>query len=104
MVLYVVKWDILPDKLEAYKEWVEAATRRTLAVPGLVELRAYRPATGSSQAVATYEFADLAAWAAWYAHEDVQKVTAEARTFTSNLTAELWGPSPLVPEPIRPRK
>jgi antibiotic biosynthesis monooxygenase (ABM) superfamily enzyme len=104
MVLYVVKWDILPDKVEAYNEWALGATQRLLAAPGIVEFRAYRPATGSSQAAVTYEFADLDAWAAWYAHEDVQKVTVEARTFASNLTAELWGPSPLVPEPIRPSK
>jgi hypothetical protein len=68
----------------------------------VVEFRAYRPALGVFQVVVTYEFADLAAWTAFYAHEDVQKVQDELRTLTVNLTTELWGPSPVVPQPIRP--
>jgi len=42
-VLYLMKWDIHPDKVEAYLKWAEGAIRRTLAVPGVVEFRAYRP-------------------------------------------------------------
>jgi len=52
--------------------------------------------------VVTFEFADMAAWAAWHTHEDAQKVLDELRTLTLNVTTELWGPSPVVPEPIRP--
>jgi len=104
MVLYVMKWDILPDRVEAYTEWTKSAIPRSLAVPGVVEFRAYRPATGASQVVVTYEFADLAAWAAFYAHEDIQRILDELRTFTANVITELWGPSPVVPEPIRPGK
>jgi len=62
MVLFVVKWDIHPDKVDAYLKWTETAVPRTLAVPGVVELRAYRAASGAPQAVVTYEFADMAAW------------------------------------------
>jgi quinol monooxygenase YgiN len=104
MVLYVMKWDILPDKVKAYLEWTQGAISRTLAVPGVVEFRAYRPATGESQVVVTYEFADMAAWAAWHDHEDMQKVLDELYTLTTNVSRELWGPSPVVPEPIRPGK
>ena len=102
MVLYVMKWNILPDKVEEYMKWTEGAIGRTLAVPGLVEFRAYRPATGGSRVVVTYEFADLAAWAAFYGHPDVQAVTTELRTLATDVTTEVWGPSPVVPEPIRP--
>lgn len=102
MVLHVMKWDILPDKLEDYLKWTEGAIRRTLAVPGVTEFRAYRPATGASQVVVTYEFADMATWAAWQTHEDTQKVLDELRTLAANVTIELWGPSPVVPKPIRP--
>jgi antibiotic biosynthesis monooxygenase (ABM) superfamily enzyme len=104
MVLHVFKWDIHPDKVEAYIKWTESAIKRTLAVPGVVEFRAYRPVTGTSQVVVTYEFADLASWAAWYGNEDNQKVMNERRTLTLNESNELWGPSPVVPAPIRPGK
>ena len=102
MVLYLMKWDIHPDKVEAYLKWTESAIKRTLAAPGVVEFRAYRPATGASQVVVAYEFADLTTWATWYANEDVQKVLDELRTLALNVTSELWGPSPVVPQPIRP--
>jgi quinol monooxygenase YgiN len=102
MVLYVVKWDIHPDKVDAYLEWLKSAVPRTLAVPGVVEFRGYRGAVSASQVVATYEFADLAAWAAWFSHEDAQKVWSELHTLALNVTAELWGPSPTAPSPIRP--
>ena len=104
MVIYVMKWDIHPDKAEAYLNWTKSAIQRTLAVPGVVEFRAYRPASGTSQVVVTYEFADMAAWAAWQAHEDVQKVLDELHTLATNVSLELWGPSPVVPAPIRPGK
>lgn len=102
MVLNVVKWDIHPDKVDAHRAWTESAIRRTLAAPGVVEFRAYRGAAGTSQVVVTYEFADLAAWAAWYSNNDVQQVLTELHTLALNVTHELWGPSPVVPKPIRP--
>ncbi len=102
MVLVVLKWDILPDKVEAYSKWAATAVQRTTGAPGVVEFRAYRPATGASQVAITYEFADFAAWAAWYGHEAVQTVLAELRTLAVNVNVELWGPSPLTPAPVRP--
>jgi quinol monooxygenase YgiN len=102
MVLFVVKWDIHPDKTEAYLEWLKSAVPRTLAVPGVVEFRAFRGAAGAPQIVTTYEFADMAAWAAWHSSEDAQKVWSELHTLGLNVTAELWGPSPVMPAPIRP--
>ncbi len=103
MVLYVAKWNILPDKVAAYTQWVGGANQRQLAVPGVEEFRAYRSAVGSAQQViVTYEFADMTAWAAWWANEDVQKVGIELRLYATNYTDELWGPSPVVPKPIRP--
>ncbi len=104
MVLQVMKWNIHPDKVEDYLKWTESAIKRTLAVPGVVEFRAYRPATGASQVVTTYEFADMVTWAAWQSDEDGQKVMDELRTLTLNVNIEVWGPSPIVPGPIRPGK
>jgi antibiotic biosynthesis monooxygenase (ABM) superfamily enzyme len=103
MVLYIMKWDIHPDKADAYLKWTQSAVKRT-AVPGVVEFRAYRPASGSSQIAVTYEFDDMAAWAAWQGKEDIQKVLNELHTLAINVTTELWGPSPVVPAPVRPKK
>jgi antibiotic biosynthesis monooxygenase (ABM) superfamily enzyme len=102
MVLHVIKWDVHPDKLEDYAAWAKTAVPRTLAVPGLVEFRGFRPVTGSSQVVTTYEFADFEAWSSWYTNEEIQNLMNERRKFTFNEISELWGPSPVVPDPIRP--
>lgn len=102
MVIQVVKWNIRPEKAEAYSEWAQSAVSRLLAVPGVVEFRAYRPVTGCHQVAVTYEFTDMQSWASWRYNEDIQKVFDEGYTYTTNLSVELLGPSPIVPEPIRP--
>jgi len=104
MVLYILKWDIHPDKAEVYLKWTEGAIKRTLGVNGVVEFRAYRPASGAGQVAVAYEFPDMGTWAAWQGHEDTQKVFTELHTLALNVSMELWGPSPVVPAPIRPGK
>lgn len=100
-VLQVTKYTVIPDKLEAYSNWTEAAIRRQLAVPGVVEFRAYRD-YNSMQVILTYEFADFAGWTAWRSNKETEKLIGELQTLAVNITAELWGPSPVVPKPIRP--
>jgi quinol monooxygenase YgiN len=102
MVLYVMRWNIHPDKKEAYTAWTKGAISGTVGAGGVVEFRAYRPATGSSQVAVTYEFADMAAWEGWYSNEAVQAVLEELHTLATDISLELWGPSPVVPDPIRP--
>ena len=98
MVLYVLRWSISSEKLDAYKKWAELAIERTLIVPGLVEFRRYRTvASPSNQIVVTYEFTDLPAWAKWYSHEEVQKVLDELSMLVSNFSTEIWNMAPIVP-------
>lgn len=94
MVVYVLKWDILPDKAEAYLKWVDGAIKRVLAVPGVVEFRAHRPAAGGPQVAVTYEFTDFTTWAAWYTSEQCQKALEKSRAYATNITAELFGHRP----------
>jgi quinol monooxygenase YgiN len=99
MVLYVLKWDIPPETRAEYARWLIPAIERTLAAPGVIEYRAYSTIAGPSRKVATYEFADLAAWEAWYRHPDVQQALDDWQTLTTNRTRDLWGPDTTV---IRP--
>ncbi len=103
MPLYVSKWNIHPDKVEAYNEWTRKAIRRTIGISDVIEFRAYRPVSGAHQAVTTYEFPDMAAWAAWISNEDVLEVRSELRTLATDVTEEIWGPSPIAPAPVRPK-
>ena len=102
MVLAIYKQIVHPDKLEAHAKWAQQAIPRMLAGPGLVELRGYRPAAGSTQIVVTFEFATLADWAAFASNPEMLAIIEESRAFLSHNEAEIWGPSPVLPEPIRP--
>jgi len=101
-VIQVIRWDIQPERVQAYEAWAKSAIPRLLAVPGLIEFRAYGPIAGSTQVVTTYEFEDLTAWTIWNAQEEVRKITEERRALTMNEVTELWGPSPIVPAALHP--
>ena len=102
MVLQIMKWNVLPGKAKEYSEWAQQAISKTVQIPGVVEFRAYRPASGKHQVVVTYEFADMEAWAKWQGSKESQDVLLELRNVACDVSIELWGPSPVAPEPIRP--
>ena len=102
MVLNVMKYNIHPDKLDAYQEWAKSAIPQVLAMPGVVEFRGYRPASGAWQVVVTTEFTDLAAWAAATSSGAWQQINSDLHTLALDITTDVWGPSPVMPEPLRP--
>ncbi len=101
MVLYVMTWDICNDTRESYGPWAQQALQQVLGTGDVVEFRAYRPTTGTAEVAATYEFADMASFAHWHESEAVKAVFGGMRQYCENVSAELWGPSPIVPAPIR---
>lgn len=101
MVLYVIRFDIHPDKVDEYFKWAKNAIKRELAHPGATEFRAYRSVAGSSQVMIMYEFPDMVTWAAWQTNDEFHNVRAELYALALNVTTELWIPSPVIPEPIR---
>ena len=100
MVMFVVKWYVHPSAKDTYAEWAGSITQRLLKVPGVKEFRAYRTAVGDSQVVVTYEFENMADFVSW--HEQAGDMLQECYERCTNVTSELWGPSPVVPKPIRP--
>ena len=103
MVLYVIRFDVLPDKMDKYPKWIENYYRLTLAVRGVEEMRAYRTlASSQGHVIATYEFKNMETWAKWRSHKEIIKFLDELKKFVTNMTFELWGPSPIVPEPLHP--
>jgi antibiotic biosynthesis monooxygenase (ABM) superfamily enzyme len=102
MVLYMIKWDIRPEKTEAYGEWAQKAIKMSLDIPGVVEFRAFRSIIGGNQVVSMYEFESIKTWASWQDNEDFKKHLEEGRNYWTNMSQELLGISPLVPKPIRP--
>jgi len=98
-------FDLLPgiDQL-AYLEYSKRALATMLKAPGIVEIRSQRSLLGSPQVRLTLEWQTLADWAKFAESPERQKLDSELLKFATGIRIELWGPSPAVPEPLRPGK
>lgn len=104
MVEVVTTWDLTPamnnpDYNDKAKEWVG----NILEAEGLIEFRANRSLTTNRVRTVTLwktgadwmNFAESAAWT---------KILSELTHYAPNINTETWGPSPIIPEPVRPRR
>ena len=57
---------------------------------------------GSTQIAVVYVFEDVASFGKWRGDETIDALFAESWQYCENVTSELWGPSPMSPEPLRP--
>lgn len=104
MIEACVTWDLLPGVgRDTYGAWAKKAIATMLKQQGLVEFRANRNVLGSPEVRITSTWRSGADWAA-FAEGEWKTVEQELRGMAGNIRMELWGPSPLVPEPLRPAK
>jgi hypothetical protein len=98
-----VSYDYLPgmDK-KAYAEFAKNAIATIMKAPGLIEYRANWNMLGSPQVRTTTVWQSLSDWAKFAQSKEWAVVQTQLRTFTTNSHVEIWGPSPLVPKPLRP--
>ena len=87
---------------EAYAKLAKEATAMMVSAQGFIEFRAHRNLVGSPHVRRTSVWESLTHWAALAQQPEFQKLTAEFRTYVTNLDVQFWGPSPLAPHPIRP--
>jgi heme-degrading monooxygenase HmoA len=105
MIEVAFTYDFLPGIDEkVYARLARRATAMMLEADGFIEFRAHRNLTGSPQVRRTSVWESLAHWATIAQTPEFQDITAEFRTFVTNLDVQFWGPSPLTPEIIRPKK
>ena len=96
-------WDLFPDiDQEAYGDFAKKSIGAILEAPGLIEFRANRNILGSPQVRSTYVFRSLVDWASFTDSDQWRALEAELRIFATNIRIEIWGPSPVLPEPVRP--
>lgn len=105
MIEVNMTYDFLPGiGQQAYGEFVKKAIATLLQAPGLVEFRANRNVLGSPQVRSTSVWQTLADWAKFIESTEWQALDTDFRAFVTNLDVQIWGPSPIVTEPLRPRK
>ena len=97
-------YDLLPGvDMQAWVEFAKKAVSSVLKAPGLVEFRSYRNMLGSPIMKATTVWQTLADYAKYIESAEWQALMAELRDkWATNFRVEIWGPSPVVPEPLRP--
>lgn len=94
--------DVLPAADQRiYAALAERAADAILRAPGLVEFRAHRNLLGSPQVRTTTVWRSLGDWAAARENRELQALEAQFRVLTTNMRVEIWGPSPVLAEPVR---
>jgi heme-degrading monooxygenase HmoA len=89
---------------QAYAAWAKKAIGAVLTAPGVVEFRATRNLLGSPYIRSITVWKTLADWQKFAESEVWKTAEAELRAkFTTVVRVELWGPSPVAPEPLRPK-
>lgn len=102
MIEVAFAYDLVPGiDLKAYTDLTRRATAFMMAADGFVEFRAHRNMCGSPQVRRTSVWESIVHWAAVAQTTEYQNLTKEFRMFVTNLDVQIWGPSPLAPEPVR---
>lgn len=95
-------YDFTPGYDEnSYTDLVRRATSMMVEADGFVEFRAHRNMLGSPQVRRTSVWKSLKAWSKLAQTSEFQIITTEFSGFVTHLDVQIWGPSPLTPEPIK---
>jgi len=105
MIEKCLTWDVLPGvDMKAYVAWSRKTAETLAKQPGMIEFRASRNLLGNPQVRVSVTWKSLADWAKFAESDLWHSMEAECRTFATNIRMELWGPSPVMAEPLRPAK
>ena len=102
MIEVTMTWELRPGiDMEAYSAFSKNAVGLALRAPGFVEFRAHREML-SPQVRATYVWKDLASWSEWMQMSKVAELMPALSTYATNIRTQIWGPSSVMPESLRP--
>lgn len=97
-------YDLLPGvDIKGYVKWAKKTIGTMGKQPGMVEFRANRNVLGSPQVRTVSTWQSMEDWAR-FNQGPWQALQAELRAFANNIKVEIWGPSPILAEPVRPSK
>lgn len=103
MIEVAFTYDFIPNfDVAAYTKVARTATKIMLESKGFIEFRANRNIMGSPNVRRTSVWQSLSDYAAMAQTQEFQNITEDFRKFVTNIDVQIWGPSPISPEPIRP--
>ena len=98
-------YDLLPGVDEqSYFEHARIAIRKVLRAPGIVEIRCYRSLLSPPRMRLAFVWQTLSDWAKFAESPERRELEGELLKFATSIDIELWRPSPVVPETVRPEK
>ncbi|MBE0572781.1 MAG: hypothetical protein IH618_14665 [Ignavibacteriaceae bacterium] len=103
MIEVAFTYDFIPNfDVVAYTKVARSATQIMLSSKGFIEFRANRNMMGSPNVRRTSVWQRLSDYAEMAQSPEFQKITQDFRKFVTNIDVQIWGPSPISPDPIRP--
>jgi heme-degrading monooxygenase HmoA len=104
MIEVFVTYDLLPNvDQKSYVQLLKKAIVPILSQPGIVEIRARRSLSGSPEVLILLVWETLADWNKFEIKKEWAALKAEVTdAYATNMTIQVWGPSPIAPEPLRP--
>ena len=86
---------------QTYGEFAEKSIEKMSKALGLVEIRPNRNSKGSSYLRAITVWENYLSWANFVESDEWKAIEADLRKFYANIKFEIWGSSPVLPEPLR---
>ena len=98
------KYTLDKDKLAEYTKCAkEEMVPYWLSVPGMKELRAYRE-QGSYTVLVEMDFDSFESWGKAADNPKTKEIMSKLALYTHDYELKLWDISPLVPQPLKPKK
>lgn len=106
MIEVVITYDFLPTiDQKAYVLWLKKAVLPVITQHGIVEIRAYRSYSGSPKVAVVIVWGALADWNKFELTEHWNTILNELKEhYAENINIQVWLPSPIAPDPLRPAK
>lgn len=104
MVSYIIEYYINTETVEDYLKFAEEeGIPYWLSVPGLEEFGAYRDDV-SGKVLLVLKFESYKAWGKATDDPKTKEIMTKFRSYIHGLSWKLWGSSPVIPEPLKPKK
>ena len=106
MIEVVLTYDLVPNiNQDAYLQFLRKAIVLIFHQKGIQEIRAKRSLAGSPQVMIVLSWESVADWNKFESTKDWTILIEEMKkTFVLDMKSQVWGPSPIAPEPLKPSK
>jgi len=106
MIEVALTYDLLPNiDQDDYFQFLKKAIVLVFQQRGIIEIRAKRSMSGSPEVLIELNWETVADWNRFEITTEWTTLIEELKkSFVLNMKSQVWGPSPIAPDPLRPSK